>query len=148
MKLQLQPDRRMLRQFAWASLVLLPAVAFFLAWRHGLPTPWALAVGGVGVLVALAQIGGFLVSEALGAALEKAVSKPVFQGLMLVAYPIGLVVSTVLIGVIFYALITPIGLVFRLIGRDVMGKRLDKSAATYWHVRGAPRPATSYFKLY
>jgi hypothetical protein len=138
----------MLRQFAWASLVLLPAFAFFLAWRHGLPTPWALAVGGVGVLVALAQIGGFLVSEALGAALEKAVSKPVFQGLMLVAYPIGLVVSTVLIGVIFYALITPIGLVFRVIGRDVMGKRLDKSAATYWHVRGAPRPATSYFKLY
>jgi hypothetical protein len=67
---------------------------------------------------------------------------------MLVAYPIGLVVSTVLIGVIFYALITPIGLVFRVIGRDVMGKRLDKSAATYWHVRGAPRPATSYFKLY
>jgi hypothetical protein len=148
MKLQLQPDRRMLRQFAWASLVPLPAFAFFLAWRHGLPTPWALAVGGVGVLVALAQIGGFLVSEALGAALEKAVSKPVFQGLMLVAYPIGLVVSTVLIGVIFYALITPIGLVFRVIGRDVMGKRLDKSAATYWHVRGAPRPATSYFKLY
>ena len=28
MKLQLQPDRRMLRQFAWASLVLLPAVAW------------------------------------------------------------------------------------------------------------------------
>ncbi len=148
MKLQLQPDRRMLRQFAWASLFLLPAVGFFLAWRHGLPTPWALAIGGVGVLVALAQIGAFFVSEALGALLEKAITKPVFQGLMIVAYPIGLVVSTVLIAAIFYVVITPIGLVFRVIGRDVMGKRLDKSKASYWHVRGAPRPATSYFKLY
>jgi len=115
MKLQLQPDRRMLRQFAWASLVLLPTVAWFLAWRHGLPTPWALAIGGLGVLV---------------------------------AFPIGLVVSTVLIAAIFYVVITPIGLVFRVIGRDVMGKRLDPSKATYWHERGAPRPATSYFKLY
>lgn len=148
MKLQLQPDRRMLRQFAWASLVLLPAVSFFLAWRHGLPTPWALAVGGLGVLVALAQIGAFLVSEALGELLEKTIAKPVFQGLMLVAYPIGLVVSTVLIAAIFYVVITPIGLVFRLIGRDVMGKRLDPAKATYWHDRGAPRPADSYFKLY
>ena len=148
MKLQLQPDRRMLRQFAWASLVLLPTVAWFLAWRHGLPTPWALAIGGLGVLVALAQIGAFLVSEALGGLLEKAIAKPVFQGLMLVAFPIGLVVSTVLIAAIFYVVITPIGLVFRVIGRDVMGKRLDPSKATYWHERGAPRPATSYFKLY
>ena len=148
MKLQLQPDRRMLRQFAWASLFLLPAVAWFLAWRHGLPTPWALAIAGVGVLVALAQIGGFLVGEAVGALLEKAITKPVFQGLMVVAYPIGLVVSTVLIAVIFYALITPIGLVFRAIGRDVMGRRVDRSLPTYWRDRGAPRPAASYFKLY
>jgi hypothetical protein len=148
MKLQLQPDRRMLRQFAWASLVLLPGLAMFLAWRHGLPMAWALALGGLGVLVALAQIGGFLVSEALGAMLEKAITKPVFQGLMIVAYPIGLVVSTALIAVIYYALITPIGLVFRVIGRDVMGRRLDPAKATYWHDRGAPRRADSYFKLY
>jgi hypothetical protein len=148
MKLQLQPDRRMLRQFAWASLLLLPGLAWFLAWRHGLPTPWALAIGGLGVLVALAQIGAFLVSEALGALLEKTIAKPVFQGLMLVAYPIGFVVSNVLIAAIFYVVITPIGLVFRLIGRDVMGKRLEPAKATYWHDRGAPRPPSSYFKLY
>ncbi|MBM3972958.1 MAG: hypothetical protein FJ301_02515 [Planctomycetes bacterium] len=148
MKLQLQPDRRMLRQFAWAALVLLPAVAWFLARRHDLPTPWALAIGGLGVLVAIAQIGAFCVSEALGALLEKAITKPVFQGLMVVAFPIGLVVSTVLIAAIFYVVITPIGLVFRIIGRDAMGKRFDKSAPSYWHVRGAPRPTTSYFKLY
>ena len=148
MKLQLQPDRRMLRQFAWASLLLLPGAALFLSWRHGLPLPWAVAMTAVGVLVALAQIAAFAVSEALGAVLEKAITKPVFQGLMLLAYPIGLVVSTVLIALIFYVVITPIGLCFRLVGRDAMGRRRDPARASYWHDRGAPRPAASYFKLY
>jgi hypothetical protein len=148
MKLELQPDRRMLRQFAWASLVLLPGAALFLSWRYGLPLPWAIAMTALGVLVALAQLAAFAVSEAFGALLEKAITKPVFQGLMLVAYPIGLVVSTVLIALIFYVVITPIGLCFRLIGRDAMGRRLDPAKATYWHDRGAQRPANSYFKLY
>jgi hypothetical protein len=39
-------------------------------------------------------------------------------------------------------------LVFRLIGRDVIGKKLDKNAKTYWHERSGDRPAASYFKLY
>ena len=66
-----------------------------------------------------------------------------FAILMLVAYPIGFVLSHVLIALIYYVVITPIALVFRAMGRDVLGKKLDPSAKTYWRDRGAPRPVIS-----
>ena len=53
-----------------------------------------------------------------------------------------------LIGLIYYGVFTPMGLVMRMTGRDVLGKKLDPSLPSYWHERGAPRPASSYFKLY
>ena len=49
-----------------------------------------------------------------------------------VTLPIGFVVSHVLMAVFYFGLITPLGLVFRLIGRDAMRRRLDPDARTYW----------------
>ena len=40
----------MLRQFAWASLILFPAIAGYLAWRHELPLPWVMALTGAAAL--------------------------------------------------------------------------------------------------
>ena len=71
-----------------------------------------------------------------------------FAGLSIVAIPIGFVISHVLIAAVYYLVLTPIALVFRVTGRDVIGKQLDRSAASYWHVREGKRPAASYFKLY
>ena len=45
-------------------------------------------------------------------------------------------------------MLTPIALVFRVTGRDVIGKQLDREAATYWRERSGDRRASSYFKLY
>jgi hypothetical protein len=44
--------------------------------------------------------------------------RPIFVGLILLTYPIGWVVSHVLLGGIFYLLVTPIGLVLRMTGHD------------------------------
>jgi hypothetical protein len=44
--------------------------------------------------------------------------RPVFVGLILITFPIGWVVSHVLLGGIFYLLFTPIGLVLRMTGHD------------------------------
>ena len=148
MKLNLDPDRRMLRQFAWASLCLFPAVAGYLAWRHDLPLPWVLVLVGVGLLVAFVEL---VLAEALGAfgaLLEKLIPRLLFQILSVVAFPIGFVLSHVLMATIFYLVITPIGLCFRLVGRDALGRKLEPGRASYWHSRGPARDASSYFKLY
>ena len=78
----------------------------------------------------------------------RAVTRFLFRSVMLVSFPIGFVLFPILIGLIYYGLFTPIGWLFRLIGRDTMHRSFDKKAATYWHTRGPARPASSYFKLY
>src|SRR5438477_5712814 len=45
------------------------------------------------------------------------VVRPVFVGWMMLAFPIGWALSHVMMAIAFYGLFTPIGLVFRLMGR-------------------------------
>lgn len=45
---------------------------------------------------------------------------------------IGGIVSKVIMFVLFYGMFTPIGIIFRLLGKDLLKKKLDKSAQSYW----------------
>ena len=72
----------------------------------------------------------------------------IYCALMVVAFPIGFVISHVMMWFIYYVVITPIGLVFRVMGRDMLGRRLEPQKASYWHERSRPRDPASYFKLY
>lgn len=47
---------------------------------------------------------------------------------------LGMIVSPIVLGVIFFAMFTPIGVVMRLFGRDELHLK-PKSAATYWKIR-------------
>ena len=76
-----------------------------------------------------------------------AIRRPFFDLWMAVAYPIGWLVSHVIIAVVFYLLITPIGLIMRL-GRDPMNRAFDRSATTYWVPRDSKTPAARYFKQF
>ena len=62
--------------------------------------------------------------------------------------PIGFILSHVLLAGVYYLVLTPIALFFRITGRDMIGKKLDKNAKSYWIERSGDRPAASYFKLY
>ena len=35
-------------------------------------------------------------------------------------------------GVIFFLVVTPIGLVMRIMGKDILNKKYDKKKNTYW----------------
>jgi hypothetical protein len=52
---------------------------------------------------------------------------------------LGLVVSSVLLTVFFYLVVTPIGLMARARGKDFLGRQLDRSAASYWLKRDAAK---------
>ncbi len=49
------------------------------------------------------------------------------------------VMSRVLLGLFFYLIILPVGLVMRVIGRDAMERRWKQDASTYWTPR-KPQP--------
>jgi hypothetical protein len=42
------------------------------------------------------------------------------------------IVNPVIMGLLFYVTIMPIGLILRLCGKDVLNLRINKNAATYW----------------
>lgn len=45
---------------------------------------------------------------------------------------IGGIISKVIMTVLFYGLFTPIAIILRLLGKDLLKKKLDKNSSTYW----------------
>jgi|SRR5687767_2759208 len=74
----------------------------------------------------------------------------VYLGWMSLALVLGLVVSTILLTVFFYLVITPMGLVARLVGKDFLSLRLDPAKASYWIRRdqAAERNPSEYERQY
>jgi hypothetical protein len=55
------------------------------------------------------------------------------------------IVSPVVMGVIFFGLVTPIAAFMRLRGRDVLRRRIDAACGSYWIDREPPGPDASSF---
>lgn len=135
-KLDLNPPDRQLSQFGVFALFGFPLIAVLVRWRLSAPDWLFYTLIGIGVVA-------FVASRA-----NPKFVKPLFIGLMIMALPIGFVVSMALMILIYYGLFTPVGLVFRLFGRDPLQKRPDAAVKSYWHVRGTPRSKASYLRLY
>ena len=137
-KLQLNPEAKILRQFAWVSLFAFPLVSWILCHLTlGLSSSWVYGVASVGVVVLLTELVGL-----------HAVPRLIFRTLVILSFPIGLVVFTVVTAAVYYLVFTPMALAFRIIGRDALNRGLDSNTKSYWEERPPTRPASSYFKLY
>lgn len=78
--------------------------------------------------------------------LQPSLLKYVFIGATLAAFPIGFVLSELIILLIYVFLFVPVALVFRCIGRDALHRKLDRAAKTYWTPKEAPKDLESYFR--
>ncbi|MEM7356059.1 MAG: SxtJ family membrane protein [Acidobacteriota bacterium] len=112
-----------LRKFGWTmgiAFTLLWAVVLYLfpyLWGrgHDVPLLW--------------QIGlGFAV---IGTVLPIAL-KPIYFAWMTLALILGYVMTRVLLTIFFFVVLTPVALVFKLIGRDALHRKLDRGAESYW----------------
>ena len=72
----------------------------------------------------------------------------IYRAMMLIALPIGTVVSTVVMLAIYFLVITPLGLVFRLVGRDELRLRTGGDAATYWEPKSSPESKIRYLRQF
>jgi hypothetical protein len=130
------PSAKQLNQFGfiWLGfLALFGALAWF---KLGLPSLAAV----LWVLAAVVPAVGWLVP---------AVMRAVFVGMSYAAWPIGFVVSHVVLALVYYLVLTPIGLVMRLVGYDPMTRGRDPEAATYWVERTDDRRgAGRYFRQF
>jgi len=65
-----------------------------------------------------------------------------------ITFPIGFVVSFVILAMVYYLVLTPIGLVMRLTGYDPMQRRFNRDAKTYWTPREQDESTEQYFRQF
>jgi hypothetical protein len=143
-EINLRPDRSTLRKFGFIALVGFALVAL-LAYME-----WAIFAMGLGaaripVTAVFAALAG--VTALFSLVLPRA-NLPIYVGLTLIALPIGLVLSYVIMATIFYLVITPIGLAVRALGRDPLERRFLPEAATYWQDARPTPPRERYFRQF
>ncbi len=71
---------------------------------------------------------------------------PLYLGWMLGVAPIGWLVTHLVLGLIFYGLITPMGVIMRLFRRDRLQRKLDASAESYWQGHDPGGDTARYFR--
>jgi hypothetical protein len=72
----------------------------------------------------------------------------IYRGWLLAFYPLGFVISHVVLAAIYYLLFTPIALLRRLLGGDPLHRKIEPEAKTYWIKRDGPVDSSRYFKQY
>jgi hypothetical protein len=56
------------------------------------------------------------------------------------------VVSPIVMGLLFYSTVTPMALLVRILGKDLLRLRRDSAAQSYWIVRQPPGPSPESMK--
>ena len=124
---------RQLRQFGFLVGGIFGAIGLWpMVWRHQGPRQWALALAIALVLPAL---------------VAPRVLAPVHRAWMALGEVLAWINTRIILGVVYYGVVTPIGLVMRLTGRDPMRRQFDRAAESY-RIRCVPRPATHMLRQF
>lgn len=73
---------------------------------------------------------------------------PPFQIAMILTFPLAWVVSFLVLALIFYGLITPLGLLFRWLGRDALNRQNRSPPESYWTPKPRTDDAVRYLRQY
>ena len=124
-----------LRQFGMLCVVIFGGWA---AWRFadGQRGPVTSLLAGAGVLLGVV---GLLKPNAL---------RPIFTAWMTLAFPLGWLISRLLLASLYYGLFTPIGVIFRLRNRDVLRIRHKSTAGSYWISKTARSDVSDYLRQF
>ena len=74
--------------------------------------------------------------------------RPVFVGWMILVYPLNYVLSHLVLGLVLYGLFTPLAILFRLLGRDVLQRRFRPEEKSYWATKSKVTEPRSYFRQF
>lgn len=95
-------------------------------WRQEAVRIWAVVPGSLLAMAGLVMPG---------------ILKHLYQGWMWVGHIMGWVNTRIILGVLFYGIVTPMGLIMKMTGHDPMRRNYEPDALTYRVIR-QPRPAS------
>ena len=134
-EIKLKPSRRELKWFGlWMSLFL-GAVGMVIYFK----------VEAEGVAYAIWIVAGLLTTIYYAL---RPMRRPIYLGWMYTFYPLGWTISHLVLALVYYMIITPIGVVLRLFGHDSTQRKRDPHASTYWTARRHGESNTRYFRQF
>jgi Saxitoxin biosynthesis operon protein SxtJ len=74
--------------------------------------------------------------------------RPLYVGMSRAVYPIGWLMSHVILLAVFLFVVTPVALLLRVLGHDPMQRRFDSSAQSYWVPHQAAGDPRRYFQQF
>ena len=115
---KIKSGRSEIRQFSFliGAILLFISAAFFWTGKEGTDVFF-----GLGVLIIIAGI------------VSPIVLKPIYLVWMLIAFGLGWIMTRVILCLLFYLVLTPIGLISRLLGKKFLELKFDVSKESYWH---------------
>lgn len=128
-----RPKQKKLRNFGKIALAASVIISLLFYLLKGAAIQWALTIFAVGFTIFLSSV------------ISLRLTRMIYVGLVAVTFPIGLVLSFTLLMAFYFLLLTPLGLFFRLIGRDALGRKFDSTAKSYWQQRNQPKNSEYYF---
>ncbi len=117
-KINWRPDRSTVRYFAVSLAVLAVVLALLVLWLRG--------------VTAAGWLGGSGIVLAAGSYLWFPLGRSVYLLWMGVSYLLGLIVSPIIIAIIYYFVLTPLGLFARLRGKDELRLQRRPDCRTYF----------------
>jgi hypothetical protein len=133
----LDTGRRALRRFGLVVGGVFLGITVVVAWRRG----WAPGP----VFTALGVLGSALVLLGLVAPVAL---RPFYRVWMGLAVVLGFVTTHVLLTLVFVGVVTPIGLGLRLFGKDLLHRRPDPAAPSYWLPKTYADPSPARLEKY
>ncbi|HVU36012.1 MAG TPA: SxtJ family membrane protein [Opitutaceae bacterium] len=123
---------RELRQFAGLWLVFLGSLGVA-SWHKGAVDRAAIEAG----LALTVGLTGLIAPRCV---------RIVYLAASYATFPVGYVVSTVVLAAVYFLVVTPLGRIVRLCGRDPLNRRFERKRESYWEARHPERSPTSYFR--
>jgi hypothetical protein len=114
---KIKSGRRELRRFGLTIGIALAAFGFLFWWRGRGYSDVVFVVSAVFLILSFAA---------------PVLLKPLQKGWMTLAILLGWVMTRVILCVLFYLVVTPIGAVSRLCGKDFLALKFDRDARSYW----------------
>jgi uncharacterized protein involved in cysteine biosynthesis len=114
------PKKNDLRNFTfiWSGIFIL--IGLIPLFKSGSPRIWAI------ILSALFLLTGTIKPMLL---------EPFYQVWLKIGDVIGGILSKVMLSILFYFVFTPVATILRLAGKDMLNKKIDRTASSYWIVR-------------
>lgn len=113
----IQSDKLTLRKFGVALAVFLAIIGGISYWKGGTLYPYLFPAAAIFLVI------GLVIPQVL---------KFIYLPWMVLAALIGWVMTRVILTVLYYGVLTPTGLLLKLMGKDLLNEKIEPAAESYW----------------